>query len=67
MAEDHEPQKLGNSPRPGPEVAERQKIAKERAMQRVRGWSVQNEIRGVLGRVSQALQEGFLILPILER
>ena len=46
------PQKLGNSPGPGPEVVERQKIAKVRATQRVRSWTVQNEIRGVLGRVS---------------
>ena len=46
------PQKLGNSPGPGPGVVERQKIAKERAMQRVRSWTVQNEMRDVLGRVS---------------
>ena len=45
-------QKPGNSPGPGPEVIERQKIAKERAMQRVRSWTMQNEMRGVLGRVS---------------
>ena len=47
-----EPQKPGNSPGPGTEVVERQKTAKERAMQRVRSWTVQNKIRGVLGRVS---------------
>ena len=47
-----EPQKLGNSLGPGEEVVERQKIAKERATQRVRSWTVQNEMRGVLGRVS---------------
>ena len=46
------PQKPGNSPGPGPEVVERQKIAKERAAQRVHSWTVQNEMRGVLGRVS---------------
>ena len=45
-------QKPGNSPGPGPEVVERQKIAKERAMQRVRSWTMQNEVRGVLGQVS---------------
>ena len=45
-------QKLGNSPGPGPEVVERQKIDKERATQRVRCWTVQNEIRGDFGRVS---------------
>ena len=47
-----EPQKSGNSPGPGTEVVERQKIVKERATQRVRSWTVQNEMRGVLGRVS---------------
>ena len=47
-----EPQKPGNSPGPGPKVVERQEIAKERATQRVRTWTVQNEMRGVLGRVS---------------
>ena len=38
-----EPQKPGNSPGPRPEVVERQKV---------RSWTVQNEMRGVLGRVS---------------
>ena len=47
-----EPQKPDNSPGPGPEVVERQRIAKQRAAQRVRSWTVQNEMRGVLGRVS---------------
>ena len=47
-----EPQKLGNSLGSGPEVVERQRVAKERAMQRVHRWTVQNEMRGVLGRVS---------------
>ena len=47
-----EPQKPGNSPRPGPEVVERQRVAKERAAQRVRSWTVQNEMRSVLGEVS---------------
>ena len=45
-------QKPSNSPGSGSEVVERQKIAKERATQRVRGWTVQNEMRGVLRRVS---------------
>ena len=62
-----EPQKPGNSPEPVPEVIERQKIAKERAVQRLRSWKVQNEMRDVLDGCPQALQEGFLILPILER
>ena len=46
------PQKPGNPPGPGPEVVERQRVAKDRAAQKVRGWTVQNETRGVLGRVS---------------
>ena len=61
------PQKPGKSPGPGPEVLERQKIAKERATQKVHSWTVQNEMRGAQGRVPQALQKGFSILPILER
>ena len=47
-----EPQKPGNSPGSGPEVIERQRVAKECAAQRVRSWTVQNEMRDVLGRVS---------------
>ena len=46
------PQKPGISPGPGPEVVDRQTVAKERAVQRVSSWAVQNEMRGVLGRVS---------------
>ena len=42
----------GKSPGPGPEVVERQKIAKEQATLRVHSWTVQNEMKGVLGRVS---------------
>ena len=53
-----EPQKPGNFPGPGPEVAERQRVAKERAAQRVRSWTVQNEMRGVLGRVSAGASRG---------
>ena len=47
-----EHQKPGNSLGPGPEIVERQRIAKVRAAQRVHSWTVQNEMRGVLGRVS---------------
>ena len=47
-----EPQKPGNFPRPGPEVVIRERVAKERAAQRVGSWTEQNEIKGVLGRVS---------------
>ena len=52
MAENHRAPEAGHSPRPGPEVVERQRVAKERAAQRVRSWAVQNEMRGVQGRVS---------------
>ena len=37
---------------PGPEVVKRQRVAKERAVQRVSSWTVQNDIRGVLGRMT---------------
>ena len=47
-----EPQKPGNSPGPGTEVVEKQRVAKEQAAQRVHSWTVQNEMRGVLGPVS---------------
>ena len=50
-----EPQKLGNFPGSGPEVVERQRVAKEQAVQRVHSWTVQNEMRGVLGQVSAGI------------
>ena len=59
----HEP---GNYPGPRPEVVKRQIVAKDSAAQRVRSWTVQDEIRGVLGRVT-ADAAGFSILPIQER
>ena len=59
-----EPQKSGNSTGPGTEVVERQKIAKKRATQRFRSWTVQNEMRGVRKR---RRKDEFSILPILER
>ena len=37
------PKKPGNSPRPGPEVVKRQRVAQERAAQKVSSWTVQNE------------------------
>ena len=46
-------QKSGNSPRPGPEVV-------EQAVKKVRNWTVQNEMRGVLGRVSARAAGRFL-------
>ena len=48
-----EPQKLGNSSGPGPEVIEKQKVAKERVAQRVRSWTLQNEMRDALGRITE--------------
>ena len=51
MAEDHGAPEAEQLPGPEPEVIERQRVAKERAAQRVRSWTVQNEMRGVLGRV----------------
>ena len=47
-----EPQKPANSPGSGTKVVEKQRVAKERAAQRVRSWTVNNEMRSVLGRVS---------------
>ena len=51
---------MGNSPEPGPEFVERQSVVKERTAQRVRSWTVQNEMRGVLGRVSAGAAETIL-------
>ena len=45
-------QKPGNSLGLGPEIVERQRDAKEPAVQGVHSLSVQNEMRDVLGRVS---------------
>ena len=61
-----ESQNPGNSPGPGPEVVERQRVAKERVAQRDRSWIVQNEMRGVLGRESAGAASRILILPILK-
>ena len=49
MAEDHWIPKPGNSTEPGPEVVERQRVAKK--AQRIRSWTEQNEVRDVLERV----------------
>ena len=46
-----EPKKPSNSPRSGPEIVEVNRVAKERATQRAHSWTVQNEMRGVLGRM----------------
>ena len=55
-----EPQKPGNSPGPGTEVVKRQRVNKERAVQRVRSWTVQNEMRGILERVSAGAAGGII-------
>ena len=47
-----EPHKPSNCPGPGPEVVERQRVAKKQAAQRVRSRTVQNEMRSVPKRVS---------------
>ena len=60
-------QKPDNSPRPGPEIAKKQRVAQERAAHRVRSWIAQNQMRGVLGQCPQALHEGFSILLFLKR
>ena len=52
MAEHYGTPKARNSPGPGSEAVERQRVAKERATQKVRSWTIQNEMRGVLGQVS---------------
>ena len=52
-----EPQKPGNFPGLGQEIEQRQRVAKELAAQRVRSWTVQIEMRGVLGRVSAGSAE----------
>ena len=40
MAEDHETQKPGNSPGPGPKVLEIQNVTKEQVAQRFCSWTV---------------------------
>ena len=51
-----EPQKPGNSPGLGPELVKKHRVAKERAGQRIRSWTVQNEMRGAL-RFYSAISE----------
>ena len=52
MGKTMEPQKSENSPGPEPELIEWPRIAKERAAQRVRSWTVQSGMSGVLGVAS---------------
>ena len=51
MAEYHGAPETGKLSR-ALEVVKRQRVVKERAVQRVHSWTMQNEMRGVLGRVS---------------
>ena len=51
MVEDHGAPEARQLPRAWTKVIERQRVTKELAVQRVHSWTVQNEMRGVLGRV----------------
>ena len=57
--------KLGNSPGPGPEVVKRHSVAKERAAQKVRSWTVQNEMERCPG--ASVPRRCMKANPILER
>ena len=46
-----ESKKLDNSSGLGPEVAKSQRVDKERVAQKVHRWTMQNEMRDVMGRV----------------
>ena len=52
MGEDHGAPEAGNSPGHEPEVVKEQRVAKEQAVQRIRSWTVQNVMRGVLNRMT---------------
>ena len=52
MAKDHGAPEAGKLPGPESKIVERQKVAKERATLKVRSWTAQNEMRGVLGRMT---------------
>ena len=47
-----DPQKPDKSLGPERKIVERQRVVKERAAQKLRSWTVQNEMRGVLERVA---------------
>ena len=53
-------QKPDNSSGSEPEIVERPRVAKDRATPTVRSWTVQNEMSGVLGRVSEGAAERVL-------
>ena len=52
MTDDQGALKANDSPGPGPENVEMQRVAKERAALRVRCWTDQNEMRGDMGRMT---------------
>ena len=52
MAKDYVAPESGKLPRLGSEIVERQRVAEMQVAQRVRCWTVQNEMRGVLGRMT---------------
>ena len=60
MAKDHGAPEAGQLPKPVPEVVERQRVAKDRATQRLRSWTVPNEMINILGRVSAGAAERIL-------
>ena len=47
-----EPQKPSNFTGCRPEIIERHRVVKKQAVQRVRNWSVQNKMRGVLDQMA---------------
>ena len=61
-----EPKKPGNSLNTGPEVLERKGVDKEQALQKVCNITVQNEMRGVLERMTTLATRRSLVLPIPE-
>ena len=52
MVEDNELRMLDNFLETRPKIVEIQRVAKERATQRVRSWAVQNKMRGVPCRMT---------------
>ena len=61
----HEAPEAGQLLETGPEVVKTQRVAKERAAQKICSWTVQNEV-GIYEYL-QTLQGEFSILLILER
>ena len=60
------PKKLGNSPESETEVVKTPRVAKERAAQRVRSWTVQNEMRAVMEPVSTGAASRILDESLIE-